>query len=138
MWLARAAEERLEILQKQGHVQGSIYRSLGQEAGAVGAAYPLRRRADGSYRLTFAGRGAATTDVIADRVVLAIPPTTLREVDLSGAHLPAATQAAIDLQGMGSGVKFNLQFSSRPWKADGASGDAVSFPKLPKVSSQSW
>lgn len=46
--LARASEERLELLQKQGHVTGSIYRSLGQEAGAVGAAYALRRRTDGT------------------------------------------------------------------------------------------
>ena len=36
--VTRAAEERLEILQKQGHVTGGLYRSLGQEAGAVGAA----------------------------------------------------------------------------------------------------
>lgn len=48
MCLARASEERLELLQKQGHVKGSIYRSLGQEAGAVGAAYALRRRTDGT------------------------------------------------------------------------------------------
>jgi pyruvate dehydrogenase E1 component alpha subunit/2-oxoisovalerate dehydrogenase E1 component alpha subunit len=47
MCLVRAAEDRLEILQKQGHVTASIYRSLGQEAGAVGAAFALRRRADG-------------------------------------------------------------------------------------------
>lgn len=46
--LARAAEERLEALFKQGHITGGIYRSLGQEAGAVGAAYALRRRADGT------------------------------------------------------------------------------------------
>ena len=46
--LTRAAEERLELLQKQGHVTGGLYRSLGQEAGAVGAAYALRRRADGT------------------------------------------------------------------------------------------
>jgi TPP-dependent pyruvate/acetoin dehydrogenase alpha subunit len=46
--LTRAAEERLEVLQKQGHVTGGLYRSLGQEAGAVGAAYALRRRADGT------------------------------------------------------------------------------------------
>lgn len=46
--LARAAEERLEVLFKQGHVTGGIYRSLGQEAGAVGAAYALRRRNDGT------------------------------------------------------------------------------------------
>lgn len=46
--LTRAAEERLEILQKQGHVRGGLYRSLGQEAGAVGAAFALRRRDDGT------------------------------------------------------------------------------------------
>ena len=45
---ARAAEERLEVLFKQGHITGGIYRSLGQEAGAVGAAYALRRRYDGT------------------------------------------------------------------------------------------
>jgi len=46
--VTRAAEERLEILQKQGHVTGGLYRSLGQEAGAVGAAFALNRRADGT------------------------------------------------------------------------------------------
>lgn len=44
---ARAAEERLEVLHKQGHIGGGVYRSLGQEAGAVGAAYALNRRSDG-------------------------------------------------------------------------------------------
>ena len=48
MCLTRAAEERLEVLQKQGHIAGGLYRSLGQEAGAVGAAYALRRRSDGT------------------------------------------------------------------------------------------
>lgn len=48
MALARAAEERLEILFRQGHIGGGVYRSLGQEAGAVGAAFALRRRADGT------------------------------------------------------------------------------------------
>lgn len=46
--LTRTAEERLEILQKQGHVKGGLYRSLGQEAGAVGAAFALRRKDDGT------------------------------------------------------------------------------------------
>ena len=46
--VTRAAEERLETLQKQGHVTGGLYRSLGQEAGAVGAAFALRRATDGT------------------------------------------------------------------------------------------
>ena len=40
MHLARATEERLETLMRQGHVLGGVYRSLGQEAGAVGLAAP--------------------------------------------------------------------------------------------------
>lgn len=48
MVLAREAEERLEVLFTQGHVTGGLYRSLGQEAGAVGIAYALRRRDDGT------------------------------------------------------------------------------------------
>lgn len=46
--LTRAAEERLEVLHEQGHVPGALYRSLGQEAGAVGAAFALRRTDDGT------------------------------------------------------------------------------------------
>lgn len=45
---ARETEDRLETLFKQGHIKGGVYRSLGQEAGSVGAAYALRRRADGT------------------------------------------------------------------------------------------
>jgi len=41
MWLTRSLEERLERLHKQGHVTGGLYRSLGQEATAVGSAYAL-------------------------------------------------------------------------------------------------
>lgn len=48
MYLVRASEERLEVLQKQGHLTTNIYRSLGQEAGSVGAAYAMRRRDDGT------------------------------------------------------------------------------------------
>lgn len=39
--LTRAVEERLEKLFKQGHIVGGLYRSLGQEATAVGSAYAL-------------------------------------------------------------------------------------------------
>ncbi|MGD2070194.1 MAG: thiamine pyrophosphate-dependent dehydrogenase E1 component subunit alpha [Gemmatimonadota bacterium] len=45
---ARATEERLELLHRQGQIGGGVYRGLGQEAGAVGTAYALRRRTDGT------------------------------------------------------------------------------------------
>ena len=40
--LTRMLEERLETLFKQGHIVGGLYRSLGQEATAVGTAYALQ------------------------------------------------------------------------------------------------
>jgi pyruvate dehydrogenase E1 component alpha subunit/2-oxoisovalerate dehydrogenase E1 component alpha subunit len=40
--LTRTLEERLELLFKQGHVVGGLYRCLGQEATAVGSAWALR------------------------------------------------------------------------------------------------
>lgn len=47
MCLVRAAEERLDILHEQGRLHASVYRSLGQEAGAVGVAAGLRRGMSG-------------------------------------------------------------------------------------------
>jgi len=41
MLLIRGLEDRLEVLLKQGHLVGSVYRSLGQEATAVGSAFAL-------------------------------------------------------------------------------------------------
>ncbi len=59
--LTRFAEERLDILAKEGHISGGVYRSLGQEAGVVGAAYVLRRSKDGTGDMiaqTYRGLGA--------------------------------------------------------------------------------
>jgi TPP-dependent pyruvate/acetoin dehydrogenase alpha subunit len=46
--LTREVEQVLTHLYRQNKVIGGLYRSLGQEAGAVGTAYALRRRADGT------------------------------------------------------------------------------------------
>ena len=44
MRLTRSLEDRLENLYKQGKIVGGLFRSLGQEATAVGSAYALDRR----------------------------------------------------------------------------------------------
>lgn len=46
--LTRQVEQTLANLYRQNQVIGGLYRSLGQEAGAVGTAYALRRRTDGT------------------------------------------------------------------------------------------
>ena len=42
--LTRALEEKLENLLKQGKIKGGLFRSLGQEATAVGSAYALEKQ----------------------------------------------------------------------------------------------
>jgi monoamine oxidase len=71
----------------------------------------LFKRADGSFGLRFSG---ISPEVIADRVVLASPFTTLRRVDLTGAGLSAKKRACIDELGMGTNAKVLMQFERRP------------------------
>jgi monoamine oxidase len=71
----------------------------------------LWRRPDGSYGLRFGGTEA---DVTAERVVLAIPFTTLRHVDLERASLSALKRECIEQLGMGTNAKVLMQFRHRP------------------------
>ena len=77
----------------------------------------VRARGHGRYTCTFAS-GAATHDVAADHVVLALPFTRLREVDLRGIQLPAPQLAAIRDEPLGSNAKIGMQFSTRVWNAE--------------------
>jgi monoamine oxidase len=70
----------------------------------------VTRASDGSVRLTFAGAG----QVSADELVLAIPFTTLRRVELAGAGLSAKKRACIAELGMGTNAKVLMQFDRRP------------------------
>ncbi len=79
----------------------------------------LRGRADGSVELVIAGE---TSPIRADRVILTLPFTTLREVDLSDAGLSARTLRAIDELGMGTNAKVLLQLSKGHHSFEGWSG----------------
>lgn len=68
------------------------------------------RRSNGSLDLTFGGRHLP---VRADLVVLALPFTALREVDLSRARLRDGTVRGINHLGMGTNAKVLLQYTSR-------------------------
>jgi monoamine oxidase len=100
------------------HVHGGndrVPRGLAERLpdGALHLDAPLEAvwRRGGSYGLRFRGvRG----DVAADHVVLAIPFTTLRDVDLGRAGLSRMKRQAIDELGMGTNAKLLMQFRHRP------------------------
>ena len=76
----------------------------------------VRSRGHGRYTCTFSC-GARTRDVPADHVVLALPFTKLREVDLRGLGLPPRQLKAIREEPLGSNSKIQMQFSRRVWNA---------------------
>ena len=92
---------------------------LGQQLTAI------RLNTDKSYTLTFAS-GATKADVVADRIVLAIPLSILRTVDYSRAGFSAVKTLAIQNEPMGTNAKLNIQFNGRPWADQKQSGDSSS------------
>lgn len=74
----------------------------------------LARRSDGRYRLLVL-RDGVEREEIADRVILALPFTLLRGVDLTQAGFPARKMRSIVELGMGRNTKLQLQFDQRFW-----------------------
>ncbi|HEX4064336.1 MAG TPA: NAD(P)/FAD-dependent oxidoreductase [Streptosporangiaceae bacterium] len=83
---------------------------LGQKLAAV-------RPAGTGYVCTFEC-GADRRDVRADHVVLAMPFTTLRSVDLGRVAISPLHRRAIETEPLGTNSKFFLQFGSRVWNAE--------------------
>lgn len=91
----------------------------------LGARLEALSGGDGDYTLAFR-RGASTFEVRASHVVLAVPFTTLREVDLR-VELPAVKRRAIAELAYGTNTKLMMGFRERPWRTThGSNGVVVS------------
>lgn len=78
----------------------------------------------GKYQLTFQTPGGTEVET-ADIVVLTLPFTLLREVDIQ-VPLPSWKTNAIQNLGYGTNAKLMLGFNSRIWKTQGFKGDSFS------------
>ncbi|WP_327258849.1 flavin monoamine oxidase family protein [Streptomyces sp. NBC_01240] len=87
----------------------------------------LRSNLDGTVTCTFSD-GPATTDVTADKVVLALPFTTLRDCDLTRAGFSALKTQAIQQLDLGANAKLHVQFATRPWVTQKYGGVAYTNP----------
>lgn len=83
----------------------------------------LRANSDGTRTCVF-DVGGGTREVTADVVVLALPFSTLREVDLSASGLSAAKRKVIQNLGMGSNAKVHIELAHKTWPALGYDGSA--------------
>jgi monoamine oxidase len=82
----------------------------------------VRARGHGRYAVTL-DNGQRTQDQYADHVVLALPFTKLRDVELHGIELPPRQLRAIRTEPLGANAKIGLQFSSRVWNTDHWTGN---------------
>ena len=83
-----------------------------------------RKLADGRIELAFK-QGAKTVTVVHDRVVLTLPFSVLRDVELDPSlGLPAWKTHAIQNLRYGTNAKLMVGFDGRPWAALGSNGTA--------------
>ncbi len=85
----------------------------------------VRAGAEATTTLVFDVSGS-TVEVSADVVVLALPFSTLRGVDLSSSGLSAVKQHVIQTYGMGSNAKIHVELARKTWPALGFSGATYS------------
>jgi len=81
----------------------------------------IREHADRTIGLVFDVAGK-TVEETADLVVLALPFSTLRHVELSHSGLSASKRRVIGTMGMGTNAKIHLELSHKTWPALGYSG----------------
>jgi monoamine oxidase len=81
----------------------------------------LKDNGNKTYTLTFQV-GSKTTQVTADHVVLALPFSTLRDVDLAHSNLSPLKMLAIQTLGMGQSAKIHVQVQKKTWPPLGYSG----------------
>jgi monoamine oxidase len=75
------------------------------------------------YRCTFDHGGGRARDVTADHVVLALPFTVLRTVDLRRVPVAPRHQRAIREEPLGSNSKIFMEYGSRVWNTAGSTGN---------------
>jgi monoamine oxidase len=84
----------------------------------------LKENADRTYTCTFEVN-SATIEAVADHVVLAIPFTTLRHVDLGQVHLSPLKRRAIETLPLGNSAKIMIQVAGRPWRNNDFTGSML-------------
>ena len=98
----------------------------GKVADAIESGHVLEslRGGDGNYTLSFR-RGAASKQVQARQVILALPFTLLRKVELA-VDLPPVKRKAIDTLAYGTNAKLMIGYDRRVWREHEANGASMS------------
>ncbi len=120
------SDERYHLVDGNDQIVDGLTRELPGQLIYDSRLVRVRKLSDGRIELTFQ-QGSRTVPLTHDAAVLAIPFTTLREVELdANLAIPAHQLTAIQELGYGTNAKMMIGFSSRPWRTLGGNGTAYS------------
>lgn len=120
------SDERYHIVEGNDKVVQGLGNELKGQINLGMRLVRVRKNSMNQIELTF-NNGSKTTTVVYDAVVLAIPFTVLREVELDASlEIPAWKRDAIALLSYGTNAKMMVGFNSRPWVRQGSNGSSYS------------
>ncbi len=125
MDLLGGSDERWHVTGGNDQVAERLVEEIGPGSIVFDSPLVAIREHGSGVRCTFDQSGTAT-DVDSDRLVLALPFTALRRVDLDHSGLSDLKRRVITEQPMGTNSKLHLEFAERAWRDGGADGDSVS------------
>lgn len=128
------SDERYHLRQGNDGIVAGLAQKLAGSIQTGARLTRLARTATGRYQLFFNG---STRPELADAVVIAIPFTVLRQVDLDPSlNLSADKRRVIDTLGYGTNAKTMVAFVGRPWEELAAASGGV-YSDLPNLQN-SW
>ncbi len=117
------SNEKYHVRGGNDQITKMMAQSLGDQIKLEQELTALKLNANGTYTLTFR-KGRTSTNVTADKVVIAIPFSILRDsVDYRSAGFSDLKKTAITELGMGTNSKLHLQFTDRHWVGLGSNGE---------------
>lgn len=112
------SDERYKVIGGNQQIPSAIAAKLGSQVIAGRKLVKITRNNAGKYLLYFDDG----SQVISDIVVMTIPFSVLRNIDISGLQLPDWKMNAIQNLGYGTNAKLVMGFNSRPWRNYQSSG----------------
>jgi monoamine oxidase len=117
------SDQRFHVRGGNDQIPTLIAKALGDKVRTSTPMVAITRLPDGRMRLSLK-RDGALTDMVYDRVILALPFSVMRtSVDFKDAGFKPLKNKAIATLPIGASTKFQMQFSRRAWTEAGANGE---------------
>ena len=127
------SDERYHVHAGNDSITGALAAAVADQI-VLGHRLARVARRGGQYALAF-DTGGATTEVVVDHVVLALPFSTLRMVDLEAGLFSDDKLDVIQNLGYGTNAKLMLQFASPTWRQAPNMASGSSFTDVGQLQS---